>query len=124
MPTDFRSDRMESPEGRGNAKRAWDAYVRATNRVAGPMLKPLIEPVARRMSGPMAADLLGFWLTWHLEGGFEGMIRMGYSRSGLYRRIHRFREITGQHPDEFMMPGVSIDVEAYLADKFKADEEK
>ena len=121
MPTDFRSDRMDSPEGRGNAKRAWDAYVKATNRVAGPLLKPLIEPVAGRMSGPMAADMLGFWLVWHLEGGFEGMQRMGFSRSGLYRRIHRFREITGQHPDEYTMPGVTIDVAAYLAYKEKGE---
>ena len=123
MPTDFRSERMESPEGRGNARRAWEAYVKVTNRIAGPVLRPLITPAARRMSGPVAADLLGFWVVWHLEGGFEGLLEMGFSRSGLYRRIRRFREVTGMHPDEFTMPGVTFDLAAYQEDKARSSTE-
>lgn len=106
---DFRSDRMESPEGKGIARRAWDAYAQAVNQVAGPPL----EPVARRFAAPMTVDLLGFWLCWQLEGGFEGLRRLGMSRSAIYRRVRLFRMAFNAHPDEFRLPGVSLDLEAY-----------
>ena len=61
----------------------------------------------------MAVDLYGFWLCWHLEGGFEGLRRVGMSRSAIYRRIRLFRRAFNAHPDEFQMPGVSIDLEAF-----------
>jgi len=108
-PEDFRSQRMESPEGKGLARRAWDAYAVAANRVAGPALKPVVQ----RIAAPMAVDLFGFWLCWHLEGGFEGLRRAGMSRSAIYRRLKLFRKHFGAHPDEFEMPGVSIDLAAY-----------
>jgi len=110
---DFRSERMESPEGRGIARRAWDAYSKTVTRVAGPPAQPLI----RRVAAPMGVDLIGFWLTWHLEGGFEGMRALGMSRASIYRRIGRFRRVTGMHPDEFELPGVTLDLEAYLKDQ-------
>lgn len=103
---DFRSDRMESPEGRGIARRAWEAYSRNVQRAA--------EPAVRRVAAPIGVDLVGFWLTWHLEGGFQGLLRLGMSRASIYRRVSRFRKITGQHPDEWQMPGVTVDVKAYL----------
>ena len=117
MSPDYRSDRMESPEGRGKAKQAWDAYVRAYNKHAAATVNPVLEPVMRPFVMNMTADLLGFWLIWHLEGGFEGLRRVGFSRSGIYRRVKRFRQITGQHPDEFVLPGVSFDLAAYQNQK-------
>jgi len=117
MAPDYRSDRMDSPEGKGNARRAWDAYVRATNKYVGPVVTPAVEPVARHIAVNMTADLFGFWLIWHLEGGFDGLRRIGFSRSGIYRRVKRFRQITGQHPDEFQMPGVTFDLEEYQKSK-------
>jgi hypothetical protein len=101
---------MESPEGRGIARRAWDSYARTVNRVAA----PYTEPAARRVAAPIGVDLMGFWLTWQLDGGFEGLLRLGMSRASIYRRIKAFRKYTGQHPDEFEMPGVKLDVSAYL----------
>lgn len=110
---DFRSDRMKSPEGKGMARRAWDAYAKAVNQVAGPPLQPVVE----RIAAPMTADLMGFWLCWHLEGGFEGLRRLGMSRSAIYRRIRLFRVAFDAHPDEFQVPGVSIDLKAYHGDR-------
>ena len=104
---DFRSDPMESREGKGLARRAWSAYTRAVT--------PYLEPVARRLSATMATDLVGFWLVWHLQGGFEGLERLGVNRATIYRKISRFRRAFGQHPDEFKMPGVTIDVAEYRA---------
>jgi hypothetical protein len=100
---------MDSPEGRGRARRAWDAYAQTVNRVAGPH----VEPLARRIAAPIGVDLMGFWLTWHLEGGFDGLRRLGMSRASIYRRVSAFRKYTGQHPDEYEMPGVKLDVKTY-----------
>src|SRR5829696_3259298 len=95
---DFRAERMPSPDGHGNAKaawqRAWDAYSRAANRVTGPVLEPAIRTIARTVT----FDAMGFWLAWHLEGGFEGLqSRLGMSRSAIYRRLSLFRRATGKH---------------------------
>lgn len=100
---------MDSPEGKGIARRAWETYAASVNRTVAPVLRPLIEKV----SAKGAADLLGFWLVWHLEGGYEGLRRNGMSRATIYRRISTFRHLTGQHPDEFELPGVTIDQRAY-----------
>ena len=108
MP-DFRSERMDSPDGKGIARRAWEAYSSSINRTVAPALRPFIQKAAAKG----AADLLGFWLVWHLEGGYEGLRRNGMSRATIYRRISTFRSLTGQHPDEFELPGVEIDVRAY-----------
>ena len=105
--TDFRSERMASPEGRGLARRAWEASANAVRS------SPVVESLARRLAAPVAMDLSGFWLLWHLEGGFEGLQRLGMSRSSIYRRISMFRETMGVHPDEYDMPGVSLDIKAY-----------
>lgn len=114
---DFRSDRMPSPDGRGIAKtrwqRAWDAYTRGVEKYAVPILGPVVQPVARTAT----FDLMGFWLAWHLEGGFEGLqdkSKLGMSRSAIYRRVALFRRAFGAHPDEFRFPGVAVSVEHYL----------
>lgn len=108
--TDFRSDPMPSAEGHGEARsrwqRAWDAYVS--------VVTPAIEPAGRWIAGRITEDLVGFWLMWHLEGGFEGLQRLGRSRSAIYRRIKTFRRVFGQHPDTFQFPGVTIDLDEYL----------
>ncbi len=112
MP-DFRTDPMESADGKGIARRAWDAYVKKTNQLVGPALDPLLLPAAEKIGGAVAVDVFGFWLAWHLEGGFDGLRRMGLSRSAIYRRVKIFRSLTGFHPDEYSMPGVTIDLAAY-----------
>ena len=106
---DYRADRMPSPEGKGIARTAWEAYANAVNKAARPMY--------RSWSASIAADVLGFWLVWHLEGGFEGLRENGMSRSTIYRRIKIFRRLTGVHPDEFELPGVTFDLAAYQASK-------
>lgn len=106
LVVDFRSDRMESPEGRGVARRAWDSYVGAVGKVSTPALRPFVEMYA---AGSMV-DLVGFWVVWHLEGGFEGLRAMGMSRASIYRRVKMFRIAFGAHPDEFVMPGVTLDL--------------
>lgn len=100
---------METPEGKGIARRAWDGYVGAVGKVARPVLRPAVEMYA---AGSIV-DLVGFWAIWHLEGGFEGLQRMGMSRASIYRRIKLFRIAFGAHPDEFEMPGITLDLADY-----------
>lgn len=111
--TDFRSERMPSPEGHGNAagrwRQAWDAYSRTVNRAV-----PGVRTQAANLASRLVEDQIGFWLMWQLEGGYEGLQRMGMSRSAIYRRVTAFRRRWGVHPDDFSLPGVTIDVEAYL----------
>jgi len=110
---DFRSDRMESPEGKGIARQAWEAYASAVTKAAS----PAIQPLARKLAITAMTDLMGFWLLWHLEGGFEGLLRLGMSRASIYRRISLFRRAIGVHPDEYQLAGVTLDLEAYLTAK-------
>jgi len=109
LVVDFRSDRMETPEGRGIARRAWDGYAGAVGKVTTPALRPLVHMYA---AGSIV-DLVGFWAVWHLEGGFEGLQRMGMSRASIYRRIKLFRLAFDAHPDEFDMPGITLDLVAF-----------
>jgi hypothetical protein len=112
---DFRAQRMPSPEDNGNAagrwRQAWDAYSRTVNRAVG----PVVQPLAVKVAGRVVEDLVGFWLLWQLEGGFDGLQRLGMSRSAICRRIASFRKHFGAHPDDFDFPGVTVDVQAYLA---------
>ena len=108
MP-DFRSSPSETPEGKGRARRAWDAYSNAVGVVASPLLDPTSKRIAMALSG----DLLGFWLSWHLNGGFEGLVESGMHPSTVWRKVKRFRTILGVHPDEFRVDGVSIDPAAF-----------
>ena len=114
---------MESPEGRGIARRAWEGYAGAVNKVATPAIKPLV----RKYAAGSIVDLVGFWAVWHLEGGFEGLQRLGMSRASIYRRVKLFRIAFGAHPDEFEMPGITLDLVAFRegwAEKDKAKAER
>jgi hypothetical protein len=102
---------METREGKGLARRAWDSYARTVNKAALPVLGPLVGHV----SAVVVTDLLGFWLVWQLQGGFEGLERLGMNRATIFRKVARFRRVFGQHPDEYVMPGVTIDLKAYHA---------
>lgn len=109
--TDFRSSRMDSPEGRGIARARWEASPEGQLRTTPG--DPSLGRFARWVAAPTALDLAGFWVMWHLRGGFEGLRQMGLSRSSIYRRVSTFRRATGMHPDEFVFPGISLDLTAY-----------
>jgi len=109
MAPDYRSDKSESLEGKGVARRAWDAYARGVNKIG----VPLLEPVARRLAASQVADLVGFWVIWHLHGGFEGLEELGMHRTTIFRKVNRFRTVFGVHPDEFRMDGVSLNAAEY-----------
>lgn len=106
---------MPSPEGRGIARRAWEGYVGATKKYVQPAIEktPLGDAITS-LSASTVSDLVGFWVLWHLYGGFEGVQRLGMSRSSIYRKVAMFRKVFGKHPDECQFPGIEIDVETYF----------
>lgn len=119
MAPDYRSDRMDSPEGKGIARRAWDGYSDAVKRASAKGRIPLVTPAAEVVAREHLADLVGFWALWHLYGGFEGLLGYGFHRATIYRKIKRFRSVFGVHPDEYVMPGVTIDAATYWASSEK-----
>jgi len=107
MGPDFRSDPMDSAEGRGVAQRAWDAYQGGVRKALGPIVRPVAVG--------QAIDLVGFWCVWHLHGGFDGLLKLGMPRSTIYFHVKKFRTAYGVHPDEFQFAGIALDREAYWA---------
>ncbi len=107
---DFRSEKSESREGKSVARRAWDGYARGVNAA----LLPLMEPALRRFSMAKVVDLVGFWVVWHLHGGFEGLLDLGMSERTIYRRIAWFRMAYGAHPDEYRFPGLNLRPDEYF----------
>jgi len=113
MTQDFRSAPMDTAEGKGRARRAWEAYVGAFEKHITPAIAPFVAPAVEPVARQVVEDLVGFWVLWHLYGGFEGLERFGMHPSTIWRKVARFRKVIGQHPDEFEMPGIKIDAKAY-----------
>jgi hypothetical protein len=109
MSEDLRKQRMESSEGRGRARRLWDSYAEAANRIR----PAAIDRAGQRLAATWSADLLGFWLSWHLYGGFEGLERAGWHRATIYRKLKVFRMVFKKHPDEYQVAGVILDPRAF-----------
>ena len=117
--SDFRADPSESPEGKGLARRAWDAYAEKVTEVSRPALEPLAMAYARNKVG----DLVGFWLLWHLYGGFDGLEQnYGMHRSTIWRKVAKFRKVFGAHPDEYRFEGITIDTPSFWNAAIKASE--
>ena len=87
------------------AQHAWNTYV----RVVGVAFAPVIKRVAETWT----SDLVGFYVAWHLHGGFDGLEASGMHSSTIWRKLKRFRVAFGEHPDTFKMPGVTIEPELY-----------
>jgi hypothetical protein len=106
---------MDTPEGEGVAKKAWNAYVKAVNRRTPPFVRKGAEQMVTPLARQAVEDMIGFWVMWHLYGGFEGLEEFGMHKSTIWRKVRRFRTMTGQHPDVFKMPGIRINPGAYWA---------
>ena len=104
MP-DFRSDPSESVEGRGIARRAWDGYAKGLRRAT----EPMFDPVSMAWGRKLTEELVGFWVMWHVLGGFEGLERFGMHKTTIWRKVKKFRMILGAHPDEYKFEGITID---------------
>lgn len=125
---DFRSDRSESPEGRGIASGRFAAYwnsvpeeVRAelfqeTTVSSIEEFSALIRDDAAR-AVVEDAELIGFWVAWHKAGGFTGLESGGWHRATIYRKVRRFRARFGAHPDEHRFEWIKLDLRRAWGDE-------
>jgi hypothetical protein len=124
---------MSSLEGLGIARARWaafhdavpddvwaDIYERHQERFSGARTVEIPEDdddVPEEIIAELAAhvveeaDLLGFYLAWHLAGGFANLQRAGWHRATIHRKIRRFRAHFGQHPDELFFPWLRLDLD-------------
>ena len=122
MTPDFRSARMDTPEGEGRARAAFKdvsvSYNKAIKRVFG---SSIASVASAQIEG-----MLGFWMMWHIYGGFEGLQELGIHQSTIWRKVAKFRKTFGKHPDIYSFPGITVDPAAYwaaFADSPTADEQ-
>lgn len=130
---DFRSDKSDSLEGSGIARARYDSFHNAVDddvwadiyfarKAAGwPDRAPLTQEeidlhvpneVLEEINDRVLEDseLLGFWLAWHLAGGFSKLQEAGWHRTTIHRKMRRFRARYGEHPDEFSLPWLRLDL--------------
>lgn len=118
---DFRSNKSDTVEGRGNAAARWDAYhFKLDEDVLAEAFgspTPGVEDYDEFVRDDIAADaleeseLIGFWLAWHLAGGFAALESGGWHRATIFRKVRRFRSRYGVHPDQYAFPWVTLDLE-------------
>ncbi len=122
MPSehDYRGDKSESTEGRGIAVERWGGFhYSLPEEVVAEAFSDLgrsIDDLDPEIRDDIASDaverseLIGFWVAWHLAGGFANLERGGWHRATIYRKVGRFRAAFGVHPDEFAFPWVDLDL--------------
>lgn len=123
--------RTESAEGAGNARRRRFEFLSTIPRdalEASGLLDSfdsrggfLLSEAHRKKLANMAkqnSELLGFWVTWHLAGGFDELEQWGWHRATIYRKIKQFRDELGAHPDEYVFDWITLDLTKVWTDGF------
>jgi hypothetical protein len=73
------------------------------------LLRPVVEPLAKKWAGHKVQRLVGFWLMFHTMGGMEGLIASGlWSRGNLYAQRHEFHEVFGVEVEAWMPEVVAV----------------
>ena len=86
----------------GSSTRARDFFA-SVGRRAG------LEPVAAAISGAVVQKLLGFWVMWHLAGGFDGLMAKGWtSRTAIYRSRAEFHRFMGMEVEAFWPEAIAF----------------
>ena len=130
MVADYRTDKAGSIEGRAVARRRWFAFLGSLRKdlldASGWMdggVADFINTHASRVErremsdrAREASELMGFWVAWHLAGGFEQLEAAGWHRATIFRKVKRFRDQYGVHPDEYEFPWLTIDCERAWSD--------
>ena len=119
---DFRTDKSDSVEGSGRAAGRWHAYHGALDEEvlaeAFPMQAIDTEDYPDLVRDDIAEDameqseLIGFWVAWHMAGGFAALEEGGWHRATIFRKVRRFRARYGAHPDDYTFPWIQLDLES------------
>lgn len=128
--SDYRSEKMDSIEGLGRARKRWFGFMASIPSDALDATGWLDAQRAEWVSGLLSAEqhrelargakesseLIGFWVMWHLAGGFDQLEAAGWHRATIFRKIKRFRDEFGQHPDAYEFPYLKIDFDRVWTD--------
>ncbi|KQP29324.1 hypothetical protein ASF38_00680 [Aeromicrobium sp. Leaf272] len=60
-------------------------------------------------------QLIGFWTMWHAYGGYQGLIDLGMAPTTVHRNVKWFRQVFKAHPDEYSIPGLTLDLKQWHA---------
>ena len=110
--------RNPTAEGSGRARSAWIASIQQSIAEGDGFFSPFtsggwtVEAEDRkRIATGMReySEMVGFWIAWHSTGGFDRLEDHGWNRATIYRKIKRFKEHFGQHPDDYEFEWRSID---------------
>ena len=65
------------------------------------------------------SELIGFWVAWHKAGGFARLEAGGWHRATIFRKIKRFREFFGEHPDTWQPNWIRLDLRTTWSDDLR-----
>lgn len=131
MNPDYRSAKMDTIEGLGLAQAHWFQWLSelSDEQAAAVLDMPQVtiftnssrhEPKrkdAQPVSAKERSELLGFWITWHLAGGFRRLEQWGWHRTTIHRKIRRFRDAyNGAHPDECEFNWITLQLDRTWSD--------
>jgi hypothetical protein len=129
---DYRSERSESPEGRGIAYGRSAAFWKSLPESVRAEVAREIDLTAGTIEDYPAfirdqvtstvvedAELIGFWVAWHKAGGFGGLEAAGWHRATIYRKIRRFRARFAAHPDEHRFEWIKLDLKRVWSDELE-----
>ena len=113
--------RNPSAEGSGNARSAWLNWAAEEFEAGESFQSPFTDPnwnISERSRKELAAGMrefsenVGFWVAWHATGGFDRLEDHGWNRATIYRKVKRFKESFGEHPDDYEFDWLTIDGDA------------
>jgi hypothetical protein len=130
-PPDFRSEKMDSPEGRGHAYGHWAGFhhaipdevlVEAYDNTRPTNIEDFDESIRDDIAAAVLDDseLIGFWVAWHEAGGFANLERGGWHRATIFRKLRRFRSRFNAHPDEYDFSWITLDLTRTWSDQLTA----
>ncbi len=122
--TDYRSEKMDTLEGQGIAHARWEQFmatelseiVDSLDLSDLPPARTPLDDIDTEVRDEIAAwakersELMGFWVAWHLAGGFRQLEQGGGHRATIFRKVARVRTVFGQHPDEATFPWIGLDL--------------
>ena len=125
---DYRSEKMDSAEGRGIAA---DRFYAWTGTLPPDVVEAFgynhIHSVPSEIADWANAtvkefsELVGFWIAWHSCGGFERLEQAGWNRATIFRKVRRFRSVFEAHPDEYEFPWITLDLEKRWWENLRED---
>jgi hypothetical protein len=129
---DYRSDKMDSLEGKAIARGRflvfWDTVdpellEEASTSSTLPDASWVPEEARTHVSrlAVEESELIGFWVAWHRSGGFQELEHSGWHRATIFRKIRRFRAAYGVHPDEWQPDWIKLDTTKVWRSQLAAD---